>query len=274
MLRGKNTKLDEHNDELLKLNSRLESQVQQLQEQLKQKDEDLNVCNQSFYKILNKKEEEDEDKERKYNVTIQSLTNERNILLQEKHLLQKSVDEYKEFQVNIQIRMQQLETECAIKSNELNQKEQAFNLCVNKVEDQNGNYLKKLEEITGLTCKLQNLQKEYNTVVEDYDTLKLTLDNVNSKLSSVTQENSDLLMQIEKYYEEGDVTIKENVELKGKIKKLQNDIERLNRYVNNIEANCDNKLKHEQDKFEEFKEDLIKQTKEKWQQEKQILIDN
>ncbi|AKS25441.1 desmoplakin [Clostera anastomosis granulovirus B] len=273
-VRAENTNLDQHNDELLKLNSRLESQVQQLQEQLKQKDDDLNVCNQSFYKILNKKEEDDEDKERGYNSTIQSLTNERNILLQEKHSLQQSVEQYKEFQVNVQIRMQQLESECAIKSRELNQKEQALNLCVNKVEDQNGNYLKKLEEITGLTCKLQNLQKECDRAVEDYDTLKLTLDNVNSKLSSVTQENSDLLMQIEKYYDEGDVAIKENVELKGKIKKLQNDIERLNSCVADVEANCDNKLKHEQDKFEEFKEDLIKQTKEKWQQEKQILIDN
>lgn len=273
MLRGKNTKLDEHNDELLKLNSKLESQVQQLQEQLKQKEEDLNVCNQSFYKILNKREEDDEDKQRKYIVTIQSLTNERDMLLQEKQLLQKSVDEYKEFQVNIQIRMQQLETECAIKNNELNYKEQALNLCINKVEDQNEEYLRKLEEITRLTCKIQNVQKEYNTVVEECDTIRSKLDSVTDKLNKCTQKNEVLLKDNEKYYEEGDVVIKENVVLKCKIKKLQNDVERLEEHVKKTEAECDNKIKCEQNKFDEFKEELVKLTKDKWLQDKQILID-
>ncbi|UXX41906.1 desmoplakin [Psilogramma increta granulovirus] len=272
-LRGENTKLDNHNDELLKTNSRLNLQIQQILQELNQKNDNLNTCNQHLYSILNKKDEDDKDKERTHIATIENLTKERDILLHDKQYLQKIVDECKEFEINIKIRMQQLETECAIKSNELNQKEQALILCKNKMDDKNVEFLKKLEEYTKLTYKLQHLQQEYNEVVDNNNTIKTKLDNVTNQLNKITQKNVDLLKENEKYYEECDVVMKDNVKLKSDIKKLQNNVEYLESRVNQINVECENKIKSEQEKFEEYKEDFIKQTRDKWLQDKHMLID-
>nr|ARX71966.1 desmoplakin [Erinnyis ello granulovirus] len=273
-LRGDNVRLDRHNDELLQTNSQLQSQVQQLQEELKQKQEEIRVASESFYNILNKKDEDDEDKNRGYISTIQSLTNERNSLMQDKQLLQNNIVEYEEFKKNVQIRMQQLQSECVIRNTELNQKEQALHSCISRVQDQEGKYLKKLDEITELTCKLQNLQQDYDNMQSECESLKVKVESANSKVEKITQKNSELLQENEKYYEEGDVVIKENVELKSKIKKLQNKLEEVEQECKNVEVDCVNKIKNEQEKFEECKQEVIIEMENKWQQEKQQLIDD